>query len=134
VSGAAAWRTRGIALGMLLSVAAGCAATATSPAQCAGIVIPALRITIVDSVSGAFAGAGATLIARLGAEADTITQSPAAPDSETAFIGSEIGNYALTIQKRGYAPWTRGSVVVPAAADGCHPSTVHLQAKLAQSR
>ena len=134
MSGAAASRTRSLLLGVLLSAAAGCSAAATSPPQCAGVLIPALRVTIVDSVSGAFAGAGSTLIARLGAETDTIMQSSAAPDSESIVIGSEIGDYALTIQKLGYAPWTRSSLVVPAAVDGCHPSTVDLEAKLSQSR
>jgi hypothetical protein len=130
VSGAAATRKRGALLGLLLAGAAGCSAAATSPPQCAGILIPALRVTIVDSLTRAFIGAGSTLIARSNTEVDTLVQPAAAPNSEAIFIGSGVGSYELAIRKAGYDEWRRSSIVVAAGIDGCHPSTADVEAKL----
>ena len=116
----------------LLLAVAGCSAS-TAPPQCAGILIPALRVIVRAAQDGAFVGSGSTIIAaRRGAETDTVVNSPTAVDSSAIFIGFAPGTYDLTIHKQGYAEWTESSIGVAVAIDGCHPATSTVDASLSK--
>ena len=71
---------------------------------------PALRVDVVDSVSGAgvLAAQGARVVARDGAYADT-----AAVSSGQAFLAAgRGGTYAVTVEHPEYRPWSRSDVQV----------------------
>jgi hypothetical protein len=116
----------------LLLAISGCSVS-TAPPQCAGILIPALRVIVRDGRDGAFIGSGSTIIAaRRGAETDTVVNSAGAIDSSAIFIGFAPGIYELVIHKQGYVEWTESSIGVATAIDGCHPSTSTVEASLSR--
>ena len=99
---------------------------------CAGVGAFGIEVTVVDSLSGAPAAAGAVLLtydlANGGARVDSILGQ-----SDTDVLGGaddRAGNYSVYVRKAGYRDWTRAEVVV---RDGCPAvKTVHLTARLAR--
>jgi len=88
--------------------------------------VPGLRVDVVDSVSGAGVApaAGARVIARAGAYADTaLLQS-----SRVALAYERAGTYTLVVEHPAYRPWTRGGVGVRDGA--CHVVPTVLTARL----
>src|SRR4051812_33386992 len=89
--------------------AAGCGGTSTTP------VIPlctgprtAIRVRVRDAQTGAFAGAGAIVIASLNATyADTSAIAGSDPDSTGANVADRPGSYNLIVRKTGYLEWNR---------------------------
>jgi hypothetical protein len=102
------------------------------PAACAGLGRPDVIVTVLDSLTGAPAADGATLLTvdldAGGARVDSVTgQSNAAMLVGT---GEGPGRFSVVVRKAGYRDWTKAEVIV---RDGC-PSihTVSLTARLAR--
>lgn len=85
-------------------------------------------VEVRDSVTGAPAAAGARLIVRDGAYADTSDQPPFVDPLILQAAGERGGFYDLTVQKPNYQEWTRRNVRV--WEDRCHVIPVRLGARL----
>lgn len=83
-------------------------------------------------MSGALTAAGATVIARDGAYADSATV-PADGSNSTpvGLAGERAGTYSITVRKAGYQTWSKGGVLV--TKDVCHVIPVQVTAKLQPS-
>lgn len=96
---------------------------------CTTDVRPALRVDVRDSSTNAPAGAGALIVARDGAFADTVLVPAHAAGASPYHLAHErAGTYAVTVERDGYRPWSRTGVRV--TKDGCHVRTVELTARL----
>lgn len=117
-----------IAAGGVLSIAC------SQPSQANGVVCTALfayglSVTVVDSASGSPAGAGATVVARDGAYADSATGAPGRPEFPSfSLAGERAGTYSISVTRPGYKPWSRSGVEV--TKDVCHVRGVAITAKL----
>jgi hypothetical protein len=125
------WRQAAVRLGRaLVSLVALAAAACDGPSEvCAGIGAPGLAVTVTDSLTGAPAAAGATLVAtrvRGGAYADSATGDR---DDQVLYGADDRpGVYDVTVRKAGYREWHRAAVEV---RDGCpQVQTVPLAARL----
>jgi hypothetical protein len=81
-----------------------------------------------DSVTGAPAAAGARLIVRDGAYADTSDQLRFVDPLVLQAAGERGGIYDLTVQKPNYRDWTQRNVWV--REDRCHVIPVRVEARL----
>jgi hypothetical protein len=109
--------------GVLISGA--CSQPAEVSVTCPAILIFGLNVSVVDSVTGAGTGSGATVIARDGAYTDSTTR--AANGSDVATFGlaaGRAGTYAVTIRKTGYTSWLRSGIQVAKAVCGVTPVAV----------
>lgn len=89
---------------------------------------PAISVEVLDASTGASAAAGATLIARDGAFADTVVV-PDHPGIRSVGVAHERpGVYTVLVRKEGYYEWSREGVRVRDAE--CHVRTVELEARL----
>ena len=115
----------------IVAVVLAAAACDESLEACAGIGAPGLAVTVTDSLTGAPAAAGATLVAtrvRGGVYADSATGER---DDQVLYGADDRpGVYDVTVRKAGYQEWRRTSVEV---RDGCpRIQTVSLTARLAR--
>jgi hypothetical protein len=86
-----------------------------------------MEVEVRDSVTGALASAGATLVARDGAYIDSVTVT--ADFARITMAENRTGTYTLTISKQGYLTWVRAGIV--AQGDECGPSAaVYVLARL----
>ena len=95
--------------------------------------VPAISLAVVDSITGANRLSGATVSARSGSfvdsqvfRDDTTLVRPGPPDASLAW--ERRGIYVVSVSHAGYRDWTAPQVRVSGGA--CHPSTVHLLARL----
>lgn len=93
----------------------------------------AISITVVDSVTRAGIGAGATLILQEGAYRDSVTFPADQPYYNSTplwgFASAEReGTYDVRVRRPGYQLWERRGVRV--TSDQCHVNTVELEARL----
>ena len=106
--------------------------SAVGPGACTAIALPALDVTVLDSLTEAPLASGARVIARDGAYADTSVTAPAGSSGpELAVQGlayERAGRYSVTVERAGYQPWRRDGVVVRRGS--CHVETVRLTALL----
>jgi hypothetical protein len=129
------WRQTTARLGRaLVALAAVLAAAACDgPTEfCAAVGRPALAVAVADSLTGAPAAAGATLVARArgGAPADSSTGER---DDQVLYGGGEgAGVYEVMVRKAGYREWRRPAVEVEASGECRAVQTVHLTARLAR--
>ena len=127
---------RGTTVGALLVCAACDIMDDGLGVACTDNFVNGILVRVQDSLTGAPAASGATLIARDGAYADTVVVPPGAPNPDTwvlATAGERPGTYDLTVSKAGYLTWQRSGVVVRMDDYGCHPQTVELAALLQRS-
>ena len=116
---------------ILLTIAASACDLLDDPVICTDNFVWGLHVMVQDSLTGEPAAAGAQLIARDGAYADTATVPPAAEEPDSWVLraaGERPGVYSVTVRKEGFFPWERTGVVV--TADECHVRTVELTARL----
>jgi hypothetical protein len=115
---------------VVITAAAGCANPQTA---CTAVLVPALRVNIVDSVTNLPAASGTTLIAvRDGVEVDSVI-TPASPsnDANNIYAGDLPGTFTVTIKKALYADWIRTGVVVTSTDLQCRqPQTLHVVATI----
>lgn len=112
---------------LVLGLAAASACSSPTSIVCTAEARPALLVHVRDSVTNAPAGQGARIIARTGTFADTAgpVESYAGP---YGVAPERAGTYTLTVEKQGYATWTRSGIQV--TADVCHVRTVEVTARL----
>jgi len=93
-----------------------------------------LAVYVKDSVTAAPAASGATLIARDGVWADTVSFAAGNASLDGLGLntaGERAGTYTLTVRKAGYHDWVKSGVVV--TADECHVHPVAVTALLVPS-
>jgi hypothetical protein len=115
---------------VIFSAAAVAACDFPSTGGCTLEFLYGVVVDVRDSVTGAPAAAGARLIVRDGAYADTSEQLPSPYTDELILqaAGERGGIYDLTIQKPNYQEWTRRNVWVREGR--CHVIPVRLGARL----
>lgn len=104
----------------------------TAP-QCDLILLPALRVTLVDSTTNepvaaenirvVFThanGASDTVVVSNGGAGQTRVTSPA----------GATGTYRVDVIASGYMPWSQNGVSVQETEDGCHAATEEITARL----
>ena len=90
---------------------------------------PALSVEVTDSITSAPLASGARVIASDGAFADTAIGEGS--DSARSLALDRAGTYTVTVDREGYAPWSRHGVHV--TGDDCHVHTVKIFARLQRS-
>ncbi len=117
----------------MLLLFAGIAAGCDSPVTFVAVPVPAVRVLVNDSASGAPAASGAQLLVRDGAYVDSTAFPPGHPELDaTPLIGADNrpGTYQVTVRKPGYWDWSRSGVKVTEGR--CNVNTVKLTARLQQ--
>lgn len=99
---------------------------------CAGVGAPDVRVTVIDSLSGAPAAAGATLLTydldNGGVRVDSVTGQTGARTLEGAI--DRTGRFTVVVRQTGYRDWSKSEVVV---RDGCPAiTTAILTARMAR--
>lgn len=112
------WRVAGAAAGLLLL--GGCGIT---DPVCTGEAVPAVRVAVVDSVSGE-AVLEPLVWVRDGMFQDTLDVF----DGIAIGAYERAGTYAVHVEHDSYAPWVRSGVTV--SENECHVITRELTARL----
>jgi hypothetical protein len=114
----------------LLAVSAGLAAGCNLPFTdaCTTDFRHGVVVEVRDSLTDAPAAAGARLIVRDGAYADTSDQLPFTDPLTLRAAGERGGTYDVTVEKLDYRDWTRARVRV--LEDECHVIPVRIEARL----
>ncbi len=101
----------------------------SDPVVCAGVIAPAVQVTVQDSVTGANVTPGATLVLRNATVVDSVTAPTDQPGLTAMGVGgNRTGTFILTVRRTGYQTWTKADVKVK---DGpCGAQTVNLTALL----
>jgi predicted lipoprotein with Yx(FWY)xxD motif len=102
------------------------------PTGCAGVGAPNVEITVIDSLTGAAAAAGATLLTydleHGGARVDSVTGR-----TDTEVLWGSIdrtGRFSVFVRKDGYRDWSKQDVTV---RNGCPAiQTARFTARLAR--
>ena len=106
-------------------VSGSCSQPAAVSVICPDIFVFGLNVSVVDSVTGAGTGSGATVIARDGAYTDSTTRAANGSDVATfGLAGERAGTYAVTVRKAGYQSWLRSGIQVAKAECGVTPVAV----------
>jgi hypothetical protein len=119
-------RPRALAIAVA-AVLGGCGGEEPAGFGCAGVVFPAVRVEVRDA-AGAPAAAGAWVVARDGAYADSATADGTTGDLEIGVALERAGRYTVTARKAGFKLWTRTDVVVTRGP--CNVRTATLTAVL----
>lgn len=119
------------AIPALLAAAAACESASDPGPVCPAVVLPALNVTVLDSLSGNNITPGTSLILRTaaGAVADSVVApvTPGGPLTQYG-VGHEGGVYSITLRKTGYYTWTKNGIQVQ--QESCGPKTVNLTVRL----
>ncbi len=120
---------------LLCACVAGVAGACTQPNQpnyrtgCTTEFVYGITVNVVDSVSGAPAGAGATLVVQDGAYSEAITHPATSSNSESFnAAGERPGTYSLSVTRNGYKAWSASGITV--TKDACHVKGVAITARL----
>jgi hypothetical protein len=114
----------------IIAITAGCTAPAGGGGTiCTAIFAFGLSVTVADSVTGAPAAAGTTVVASQGSYADSVIVPATASNSASlGLAGERAGTYLVTVRKSGYKTWTKSGIVV--TKDECHVKGVAVTAKI----
>lgn len=126
-----------LTLGLLLPlVTAGCGIL--GPSVCTLDVRPAIRVEVLDSISGDPVRGTMQIVARGGSATFEVDPNqfffPPGVDPDTIAFGpfhlaqERAGTYSVAVEAEGYRPWQRDAVRV--RDDACHVRTVELTARL----
>ena len=113
-------------------VVAGCEGI-TFGRDCTAILVPAINVTVIDSITGESRERGSTVLARDGSFVD----SRVVPDDSTLapfsiqLAHERAGTYVVTVSHAGYREWTASNVRV--RDEGCHVATANLVARLVRA-
>ena len=102
-------------------------AACEEPVMCTASVEPSIIVEIRDSVTGAPAASGATLLAR-DARVSIPTEGKPYDDVSLQWGAEQAGTFHVTVQKPGYENWYREDVRV--GRNRCHVETARLLARL----
>jgi hypothetical protein len=114
----------------LLTLLSACSAV-VDPAICTLEFRFGIGVQVQDSLTGAWIGSGATLVARDGSYVDSVTAQTGRPDMDDAPLvtaGERAGTYDLVVRREGYQPWSKTGVKVE--RDECHVHSVMLLARM----
>ena len=98
-----------------------------NPVSCTAQSVPAVAVTVRDSLTNALAGRGARIVARDGAFADT-ARATTTYDGPYDLAPERSGTYTVTVEQQGYRVWSQQGVSV--GRDKCHLRTATLTARL----
>ena len=117
-----------VALVVSALLAGGCAGGGAS-VVCPDILQNGVSVRVRDSVTGAFIGSGAKLVARTATYADSSEYPPGQPSLDAQPLGAahQSGVYTLTVSRSGYRNWVLSNVSVTAVTK-CEISTTQLDA------
>ena len=111
-------------------LAAACRSSAEE--VCAGLGLDGIKVTVVDSLTGAPAAAGATLLTYDLALGGQRVDSAVATNADAPLYGASdrAGRYTVVVRQTGYRDWVRSNVTV---RSGC-PTVIQvaLTARLAR--
>jgi hypothetical protein len=125
------FRTSVAAAALAFPALAGCDVfSSLTSGDCTTLLVPAISVTVVDSVSGGDLSHGTTARAREGSFADSVT-TPA--DSSGGPLGIALawehtGVFHVSVTHPGYIAWSQSNVRVTKGS--CHVNTVRLVAQL----
>lgn len=114
----------------IVTLLAGCRQV-LNPTLCTTDFRFGIGVQVQDSVTGAWIASGATLVARDGTYADTVSEPfgrSDADDAPLATAGERAGSYDLVVRREGYRPWSTTGVKVE--RDECHVHPVRLLARM----
>jgi hypothetical protein len=117
------------AIAMFLSASVSACGRSNTEATAIGsvcVVLPAISVTVRDSVSGRALADGATGTLRNGEATGALFHR----DSLRLTGGGTVGTYDVTIERAGYRTWTRTGVQVNQSLACGGPVTVELTAPL----
>jgi hypothetical protein len=100
------------------------------PLTCTTEARPAITVGVLDSITDAPVGEGATITATDGASVYSVITNDEYP-GPYQLAHEKSGEYTVTVQKSGYARWSREGVRVTRGE--CHVRTVELTALLQPS-
>lgn len=115
------WRGVGAAAGLLLL--AGCGVTGFTDVVCTAEAVPAVEVTVVDSVTGE-----AVLDPLVWVRDGTFQDTLEVYDGTAYGAYERTGTYEVHVEHDDYAPWVRTGVTV--TEDECHVITQELTARL----
>jgi hypothetical protein len=105
-----------LAVVSLLSALSGCdALTGLTSGDCTTMAVPAISVTVVDSVTGASLSQGTTVRVRDGLFSDSVTVAGSPGDTERIAIGlayERAGTYQVTVSHPGFVDWAVDNVRV----------------------
>jgi hypothetical protein len=123
-----------VAIALVLPVLAACdILPSLTSGDCTTIVLPAISVTVVDSVTGASLAHGTTVRVIDGSFVQSIT----APDDSTAdaipigVAAERAGVYHVSVTHSGYIAWSQSNVRVTKSS--CHVQTARLVARLVRA-
>ncbi|HEU6450798.1 MAG TPA: carboxypeptidase-like regulatory domain-containing protein [Gemmatimonadaceae bacterium] len=120
--------TRNTLIVAAATIAIGC--SVFEPLVCTTEARPAISVEVLDSITSAPVGKGATITASDGASVySAITYDDYPGPYELAH--EKAGEFTVTVHMSGYAPWSRDGVRVTRGE--CHVRTVELTALLQPS-
>lgn len=98
--------------------------------DCTTVAVPAISITVIDSVTRAGLFQGTTVRAIDGSYIDsvTMTENPGADIVPISLAFEHAGTFRVTVTHPGYIAWIATDVRVK--KDGCHVQTAQLTADL----
>ena len=121
---------------LMASLTAGCGIL--DPTVCTTEAVPAIRVEVVDSISGEPVRGPVRIVALDGSMSFELDSQdvfvPPTVDPDTVVFGpfylasERPGTYDVTVEAQGYGPWQRASVRVRAGE--CHVRTAELTALL----
>jgi hypothetical protein len=118
----------------ILLAAVACGSPAPVSPVCTADFRPGVVVHVKDSLTGAGAASGASLVVREGFFKDSVAFPNSRPDlndSPLAAAGERGGTYQITVSKPGYATWSQSNVRV--TENQCHVNTIQLTALLQPS-
>ncbi len=103
------------------------------PVACGGVSVPAVKVSVFDSKTGASANENATAVLIEGSYRETMSPDISTGEGvsiTTGFSGglARPGTYTVHVSKQGYIDWEREGVRVTQGE--CYPNTVILRADL----
>lgn len=104
--------------------------------DCALVEAPAIRVEVVDAVSGESLALGSLVVAEDGAFADSvrIPESFGNPDVQVSLAFGRPGRYRVTVERPGFRPWVLSNVRVARGGSCGRVKTVSLRAELERLR
>lgn len=93
-----------------------------------------LHVYVKDSLTGAWAASGATLVSRDATYSDSSSLPSNRSDLDSLPLGGageRAGVYLVTVRKAGYMDWVQRDVRV--TANECHVNSVNLTARLSKA-
>lgn len=114
---------RAVLFGVLVAGSVACGG------DCAGVGQPAFEITVVDDATGRAAARGATAYVFSLPDYSLVDAVVAEDTLRVRAAWDREGLFDVLVEKDGYWPWTRNSVMVETHS-GCTTKTVHLTARL----